>query len=289
MISAGAVAVLLVIAIVAPLVVDIFGITGPNVRNPNTLNAFSLPTGPSLSHPFGVDDMGRDVLARVIYGARIALLVGICGTVIATVIGTAIGLVAGFYGGWVETLLMGAVDVLMAFPVVLLGLGIGDACHVSGCGGGAIQPGAGAVIFIVALCGFPYIARIVRRRVVSLRDQEFVLAARGLGASNARILYREILPNLLPSLIAYSVLLIPTNILFEAALSFLGVGVRSPTADWGQMISSAGNDILSGDSAWWYLVFPGLALLLTVLAFSLVGEALLDALHGRRTPEDAGT
>jgi len=283
--SVGVIILLLLIAILAPLVVDIFGVTGPNVRNPSTLNSFGLPSGPSFSHPFGVDDIGRDVLARVIYGARIALEVGIFGTVIAVVVGTAIGLLAGFYGGWIETLLMGAVDVLLAFPVVLLGLGIGDACGGGGCAGGAIGPGLGTVIFIVALTSFPYVARIVRRRVASLREREFVLAARSLGASSGRILYREIAPNLLAPLIVYSVLLVPTNILLEAALSFLHVGILPPTADWGQMISAAGNDILSGNSAWWYLVFPGLALLFTVLAFNLLGDGLLGAL-GRRGQTD---
>jgi len=284
-ISAAAIIVLLVIAILAPLVVDIIGVTGPNVRNASTLNSFGLPTGPSFAHPFGVDDMGRDVLARVIYGARIALLVGICGTLIATVAGAAIGLVAGVYGGWIETVLMGAVDLFLAFPMVLLGLGIGDACRVSGCGGGVIEPGTGTVIFIVVLCSFPYVARSVRRRVVSLRDEEFVFAARSLGASTSRILYRELLPNLMAPLIVYAVVLIPTNILLEAALSFLGVGISSPTADWGQMISGAGNDILSGNAAWWYLVFPGLALLLTVLAFNLVGDVLLEALRSPTTSD----
>jgi ABC-type dipeptide/oligopeptide/nickel transport system permease subunit len=267
-VSAGVIAALVLIALLAPLIVAIFGISGPNVRNPSTLNAFGLPTGPSFGHPFGVDDRGRDVFARVIYGARNPLEVGILGTALAAVIGTAVGIVAGFYGRWVETVLMIIVDALLAFPVVLLGLGIG----------GAIGPGLGTVILIVALTGFPYIARIVRRRVRLLRERELILAARALGAGDGRIVWREILPSLRAPLIAYSVLLIPTSILLEAALSFLGAGIRAPTSDWGQMISAAGHDILSGNSAWWYLLFPGLALLVTMLAFNLAGEALLDAL-----------
>ncbi|HWF51802.1 MAG TPA: ABC transporter permease [Solirubrobacteraceae bacterium] len=266
--SAGVIVALVLIALLAPLIVAIFGVAGPNVRNPSTLNAFGLPTGPSFGHPFGVDDRGRDVFARVLYGARTPLEVGILGTALAAVIGTAVGMVAGFYGRWVETVLMVIVDALLAFPVVLLGLGIG----------GAIGPGLGTVILIVALTGFPYIARIVRRRVSLLREGELILAARALGAGDRRILWREILPSLRAPLIAYSVLLIPTSILLEAALSFLGAGIRAPTPDWGQMISAAGHDILSGNSAWWYLLFPGLALLLTMLAFNLAGEALVDAL-----------
>jgi peptide/nickel transport system permease protein len=285
MVSAIFIILLLLIAIFAPLVVKIFGVPGPNVQNSNALDAFGSPTGPSSVHPFGVDELGRDVLSRVIYGARISLEVGIVGTAIASVIGTAIGLVAGFFGRWVDTVLMRLVDVFLAFPVIVLGLGIGDACGVFGCvhafGTTLIQPGLGTVIFIIALSSFTYIARIVRGQVLSLREKEFVEAARSLGASNIRILYREILPNLLAPLIVYSSLLIPTNILLEAALSFLGVGVRPPTASWGNMIASAGTDILSGAPTWWYMVFPGAALLLTVLAFNLVGDGLLDALNPR--------
>jgi peptide/nickel transport system permease protein len=287
MVSAGFIIALIIVALAAPLVVDIVGVSGPNVQNPNTLDLFGLPTGPSAAHPFGVDELGRDILARVVYGARISLEVGISGTAIAAVIGTVIGLVAGFFGRWIDTILMRMVDVFLAFPVIVLALGIADACGVRGCvhafGTELIQPGIGTVIFVIALSSFTYIARIVRGQVLSLREKEFVEAARSLGASNNRILYREILPNLLAPLIVYSSLLIPTNILLEAALSFLGVGVRPPTASWGQMVASAGTDILAGNAAWWYMVFPGAALLLTVLAFNLVGDGLLDALNPRGT------
>jgi peptide/nickel transport system permease protein len=179
-------------------------------------------------------------------------------------------------------MLMRGVDVFLAFPVIVLGLGIGEACGVFGCldvfGHKLIQPGLGTVIFIIALSSFTYIARIVRGQVLSLREKEFVEAARSLGASNKRIVYREILPNLLAPLIVYSSLLIPINILLEAALSFLGVGIRPPTPSWGQMISDA-TPIFQ--EAWWYMLFPGIALLLTVLAFNLVGDGLLDALNPR--------
>lgn len=279
--SAIFIIVLILIALAAPLVVKILGIPGPNVQNPNALSAFGQPTGPSSADPFGIDEIGRDILSRVIYGARVSLEVGIVGTAIATVIGTLIGLVAGFYGRWVDTLLMRLVDVFLAFPVIVLGLGIGDACGVRGCADGLIQPGLGTVIFIIALSSFTYIARIVRGQVLSIREKEFIDAARSLGASNSRILLREILPNLLAPIIVYSSLLIPQNILLEAALSFLGVGVRPPTASWGQMLSSAGNFILAGTPAWWYMVFPGFALLFTVLAFNMLGDGLLDALNPR--------
>ncbi len=278
MVSAMFILVLIVIAIAAPLVLNIFGLPGPNANDPNALDAFGSPTGPSAAHPFGVDQLGRDVLARVIYGSRVSLEVGIIGTAIAAAIGTVMGLVAGYYRGWVDTLVSRTVDVFLAFPVLVLGLGIGAACGVRGCAGGLIQPGLATVIFIIALSSFTYIARIARGQVLSLREKEFIEAARSLGASNRRILFREILPNLLAPLIVYSSLLIPTNILLEAALSFLGVGIRPPTASWGQMISDASPIF---NTAWWYMVFPGAALLLTVLAFNLVGDGLLDALNPR--------
>ncbi len=278
MASAIFILALIVIAIAAPLVLSIFGLPGPNANDANALDAFGSPTGPSAAHPFGVDQLGRDVLSRVIYGSRVSLEVGIIGTAIAAAIGTVMGLVAGYYRGWVDTIVSRTVDVFLAFPVLVLGLGIGAACGVRGCAGGLIQPGLGTVIFIIALSSFTYIARIARGQVLSLREKEFIEAARSLGASNRRILFREILPNLLAPLIVYSSLLIPTNILLEAALSFLGVGIRPPTASWGQMISDASPIF---NTAWWYMVFPGAALLLTVLAFNLVGDGLLDALNPR--------
>ena len=143
---------------------------------------------------------------------------------------------------------------------------------------GTIQPGVGVIIFLIALFNWTYVARIVRGLVMSLREREFVQASRALGASNARIMFREILPNLVAPIIVYSSLLIPLNILLEAALSFLGVGIRPPTASWGQMIADA-TPIFN--TAWWYMVFPGVALVLTVLAFNLVGDGLQDALNPR--------
>jgi peptide/nickel transport system permease protein len=272
---------LALVAIAAPLVVELAGVPGPYVQNPNATNAFGSPLGPSAAHPFGVDQLGRDVFARVVYGTRVSLEVGVLGTAIAALIGTVVGLLAGFYRGVVDTLLSRAVDVVLSFPVLLLGLGLGAACGVRGCVKGLIQPGVPTIVAIVALVSWTYVARIVRGQVLSLREQEFVQAARSLGASNARILFREILPNLLAPLIVYSSLLIPQNILLEAALSYLGVGVRPPTASWGQMLADA-TPIFN--TAWWYMVFPGLALLLTVLAFNLLGDGLQDALSPRVTP-----
>jgi ABC-type dipeptide/oligopeptide/nickel transport system permease subunit len=266
------------IAIAAPLVVDVLGLPGPNTQNPNLTDAFGSPLGPSSAHPFGVDQLGEDVMSRVIYGTRVALIVGVVGTAIATFIGVTLGVMAGFYRGWVDTALSRITDVVLSIPILLLGLGIGAACSVRGCLGGAIQPGVRELLFLIAFATWAFIFRIVRGLVLSMREREFVEASRALGASNARIMFREILPNLLAPIIVYATLLIPLNILLEAALSFLGVGIRPPTASWGQMIAAA-TPIFN--TAWWYMVFPGIALLLTVLAFNLLGDGLQDALNPR--------
>jgi len=276
--SLAFIVLLVFVAIAAPLLIDVLGLPGPNTQNLNLTDSFGSPLGPSLSHPFGVDQLGEDVMSRVIYGARVSLEVGIVGTGISTIIGVTVGMVAGFYRGWVDMLLSRFMDVVLSIPILLLGLGVGAACAVRGCVKGAIQPGLGLVIFIITLATWPYIARIVRGLVLSMREREFVEASRALGASDARIMFREILPNLAAPIIVYASLLIPTNILLEASLSFLGVGIRPPTASWGQMIANA-TPIFN--TAWWYMVFPGVALLLTVLAFNLLGDGLQDALNPR--------
>ena len=278
MASAAFIVFLVIVALAAPLIVKILGLPGPYVQNLNLTDEFGSPLGPSASHPFGVDQLGHDVMSRVIYGTRVSLEVGIIGTGIATIIGVTGGLLAGFYRGWVDTLLSRTVDVVLSVPVLLLGLGIGAACAVRGCLGGTISPGTSVIIFLIALVNWTYIFRIVRGLVLSLREREFVEASRALGASNARIMFREILPNIVAPVIVYATLLIPLNILLEAGLSFLGVGVRPPTASWGQMIAAA-TPIFN--TAWWYMTFPGLALLATVLAFNLLGDGLRDALNPR--------
>jgi peptide/nickel transport system permease protein len=170
---------------------------------------------------------------------------------------------------------------MLAFPVLLLGLGLATACSgQNGCVGGLIQPGLSVVIFIIVLANTPYVARIIRGQVLSLREKEFVEAARSLGASNARIMFREILPNLVAPIIVYATLFIPANILLEAALSFLGVGVQPPDPSWGEMLAKATSIF---DVAWWFMFFPGMALLLSVLAFNLVGDGMQDALNPKGT------
>ncbi len=278
LVSLGFIVFLILIAIFAPLVVSLLGLPGPDVQNLNLTDSFGSPLGPSAAHPFGVDQLGQDVMSRVIYGTRVALEVGIIGTGISTVIGVTVGMFAGFYRGGADMLLSRFMDVVLSIPILLLGLGLGAACGVKGCVKGLVQPGLGTIIFIVSIATWPYVARIVRGLVFSLREREFVDASRALGASNMRIMFREILPNLTAPIIVYSSLLIPTNILLEAALSFLGVGIRPPTPSWGAMIAQAAPIF---NTAWWFMVFPGLAIVLTVLAFNLLGDGLQDALNPR--------
>jgi peptide/nickel transport system permease protein len=276
----GFIVALVLVAIFAPVIVSIAGTAGPRVQNSEALDLFGTPTGPSAEHPFGVDRLGRDIFSRTVYGTRVSLEVALISTSIAVFIGVIVGLLAGYYRGWVDTVLSRVTDVVLAFPILLLGLGLAAACSgADGCFGGIIQPGLPVVITVIAIINWTYIARIVRGQVLSLREKEFVEAARSLGASNRRIILREILPNLVAPLIVYASLLIPANILLEAALSFLGVGVAAGTASWGGMISEATS--LFPD-AWWFMLFPGLALLFTVLAFNLLGDGLQDALDPRR-------
>jgi ABC-type dipeptide/oligopeptide/nickel transport system permease subunit len=280
MAALGFIVVLILVAFLAPVIVSIAGTPGPRVQSSEALDVFGSPTGPSAEHPFGVDRLGRDIFSRTVYGARVSLEVALIATGIAVFIGTIVGLLAGYYRGAVDTILSRTIDVVLAFPILLFGLGLASACSgAQGCFNGLIEPGLPVVIMVIAIVNWTYIARIVRGQVLSLREKEFVEAARSLGASNRRIIVREILPNLFAPLIVYSSLLIPANILLEAALSFLGVGVEAGTASWGAMISEA--TTLFPD-AWWFMLFPGIALLLCVLAFNLVGDGLQDALDPRR-------
>jgi len=281
MVAAIVIVLLILVAIFAPVIVSVLGAHPPNQRNPSALDEFGTPTGPNFAkhYYFGVDDLGRDVFSRVVYGARVSLLVAFVATAISMFLGVTFGIIAGYFRGWVDTLLSRSFDVILAFPYLLLGLGIGAACSFgNGCLGGLIKPGVGTVIFVIVFSTWVYIARIIRGQVLTLREKEFVEASRSLGSSHPRIMFREILPNLVAPIIVYTTIFIPTNILFEAALSFLGVGIQPPTSSWGKMIQDASSQF---DTAWWYMVFPGLALLICVLAFNLLGDGFSDALNPR--------
>lgn len=220
---------------------------------------------PTLAHPFGTDDFGRDILSRVIYGARISLRVGVVAVLIALVLGTGIGLVAGYWGGWIDQVLMRVMDLLLAFPSILLAIGIVA----------ILGPGLENAMLAVGIVAVPQYARLVRASVLTVRETDYVLAAHALGASDVRILTIAILPNCLAPLIVQATLGLATAILDAAGLSFLGLGAQPPTPEWGAMLSQGRELIVRAP---WVLTFPGGAIFLTVLAFNLVGDGLRDAL-----------
>jgi ABC-type dipeptide/oligopeptide/nickel transport system permease subunit len=269
--------IMAVFALLAPLAKSITG-HGPNQVFLDRLDSFGIPTGPQGDFWFGLDTAGRDLFVRVVYGARTSLIIAFFATGLATTIGVTLGLLAGFYRGKVDTVISRTVDVWLSMPVLLLALGLAAACGVAPCLGGLIQPGLFVVSLIIGLFSWPYICRIVRGQVLSLREKEFTEAARSIGFSNRRIMFRELLPNVAAPIIVYTTLIIPNNVLFEAALSFLGVGVPQETPSWGRMLADASGIFTV---AWWMMLFPGLFLFMTTLAFNLVGDGLRDALDPR--------
>jgi peptide/nickel transport system permease protein len=278
--GAAVIGILILVAIFGgPLAASITG-HGQNSTYGTMTDAYGVPKGPNSQFWFGADAAGRDLFVRTMYGARTSLFVGIVASGLAVLIGLVVGLIAGFYGGFVDTILSRFADVLLAVPQILIAVGIVAACSTTkdGCLGGLIQPGLTVVIAVITIFSWSYIARIVRGFTLSLREKEFVESARAAGASNARILATEILPNLIGPLIVYSTLLIPTNILFEAALSYLGLGVPADEASWGSILSDASQLY---DVAWWLMLFPGAFLIMTTLAFNLLGDGLRDAFDVR--------
>jgi peptide/nickel transport system permease protein len=273
------VALLTLLAIAAPLVAAIIG-HGPNQIFPDATNAFGLPVGPSKHFLWGADQEGRDVLVRCVYGLRTSLYVSVVATAVATAIGVTGGLLAGYFGGWIDTAIGRAADVFLAAPIVLVAISLSSVCSVtaSGCLGGLIQPGVPLVILILIGPSWAYVARIVRGQTISIREQEFVPTARALGASHLQVMFREILPNLTSQITVFVALMIPTNIIFEATLSYLGVGIPPTTPSLGGMLADATNNNLY-QYAWWMMVFPGVLVLLVTLGFFVVGEGLRDAFH----------
>jgi peptide/nickel transport system permease protein len=277
------VVLLMLVGIFAPLLCKLVGVT-PNDFHQDLVDA-SLQTpigkfgGVSWDHPLGIEPTsGRDIFARIVYGARISLLIAFLATLLSVVIGVVMGIVAGYFGGWVDTLISRLMDIFLAFPLVLFALALVGAVPDSllGLQGDALR--VALIVFIIGFFSWPYIGRIIRGQTLSLREREFVDAARSLGARRPYILFTELLPNLIAPILVYATLLIPTNVLFEAGLSYLGVGVRPPTASWGDMLSIAAK-WYSVDP--WYMISPGLAIFITVLAFNLFGDGLRDALDPR--------
>jgi len=256
--------VVLLITIAVALLADVLAPFPPNAQ----ILADRL-AGPSLAHPLGEDHLGRDVLSRVIHGARVSLGVGFSSVVITIVIGTVVGVAAGFFGSWTDSLLMRFVDVFISIPVFMLLLTV-------------VAIYGSNVFLLVAFIGisaFPGAARIVRAEVLSLMPRDFILAARVVGASPLRIMARHLLPNLLPVIIVSATLRVGAAILTEAGLSYFGLGVPPPAPTWGGMVAD-GRTFL--DVAWWVSTFPGLALLAVVIATNLVGDGLRDVFDPRR-------
>lgn len=273
---------LILVAIFAKPICAWYGQT-PNTENPDTLNPITqMPKGAfggiSSTHWLGVTPvLGNDILANLIYGARTSLTIGILATLLAVVLGVSTGLIAAFYRGASDTVISRTYDVLLSFPYLLFALALLSIFQSvpSFLGLSGVPLRFAVIIFVLGFFSFPYIGRIVRGQVLSIREKEFVDASRSLGASNYRIMSREIMPNLVGPILVYATLAIPQNILGEAALSYLGVGVPQGTASWGAMLSDAGNYFNIDPT---YLFIPGLTLFLCVLAFNLFGDGLRDAL-----------
>lgn len=224
-----------------------------------------LLAGPSWAHPFGTDAYGRDIFSRVIWGGRISLTVGFVSVALGGFVGVVLGLIAGYVGGWVDSLIMRLADVLLAFPGILLAIGIVA----------VLGPGVTNVIYAVAVFSVPVFARLVRGSTLALKQTVYVQAARSIGVGPVRIMLRHILPGTLPGVIVYVSLRIGTAILTAAALSFIGLGAQPPSPEWGAMLAYGRNYLGVADQL---TIFPGLAIFITVLAFNLLGDGLRDAL-----------
>ena len=253
------VAGLFIIAVFAPFIAP---------HDPDAINVQHILEPPSFSHPFGTDDLGRDVFSRVIYGSRISLTVGFVAVGIATLIGIFLGAVSGYYSGIFDTIIMRFVDIMLSVPTFFLILAVIA----------FLEPSIWNIMAVIGLTSWMGVARLVRAEFLSLREREFVLAARGLGASDMRIIFRHILPNAMSPVLVSTVLGIAGAVLVESALSFLGIGVQPPTPSWGNILTIGKDNI---EIAWWLSVFPGLAILVTVLGYNLLGEGIRDAIDPR--------
>jgi peptide/nickel transport system permease protein len=269
---------LILVAIVGPHLVQNPDTYHSNLINPTFLRPIGAFGGISMAHPLGIEpETGRDLLARIVVGAQYSLLIAFLSTVLAVSIGTFFGVIAGYLGGWVDSLIARAMDVFLAFPLLVFALALAGVIPSSAFGLSGNSLRIAVLIFVIGFFNWPYMGRIIRGQTLSLREREFVDAARSLGARTPYILFRELLPNLVAPILVYATLLIPTNILFEAALDYLGVGLYVPTPTWGQMLSSAvQNGYYSIDPE--YMLVPGLTIFITVMAFNLFGDGLRDAL-----------
>jgi ABC-type dipeptide/oligopeptide/nickel transport system permease subunit len=268
MICLAVIVLIVLMAVFAPVVAAITGHPPNEQYRQIGLTPDGLPRGPNSTFWLGTDDLGRDVLVRIAYGARVSLLVGVAATAITVVVGVVLGLAAGFLGGIVDTILARLIDVVLSVPFLLVAIAL---VSITG-------PSLSITVLVIGFFSWASVARIVRGQVLSLREREFVEAARSLGAGDTRIMFVDVLPNVLAPVIVYTTLLIPVVIVTQATLSFLGLGLPPPTADWGGMISESQNYYTT---AWWFILFPGIALLITTLAFNLFGDGVRDAFDPR--------
>jgi peptide/nickel transport system permease protein len=267
-ISAVVILLLILMAVFAPALTHWFG-ADPNKTNTTTgLSADGLPKGPGSKSLLGTDELGRDMFSRAVYGARISLEVGLLSTLVATLVGVAVGLLAGYYGGFIDTAISRVLEIVLSFPYLIVAL----------VGAATIGPSETMEITVIAAFSFAALARVVRGQVIAIKSREYIEAARSLGAGNLRIMIIDILPNLLAPVIVLATLLIPTAIVTESTLTFLGAGVDIRIPSWGGMLSESTQYYRV---AWWYLFVPSGFLLLTTLAFNLLGDGVRDALDPR--------
>jgi peptide/nickel transport system permease protein len=254
------VALVFILSIFAPLIAP---------YDPSTIDIKNILVGPSFSHWLGTDDLGRDVLSRMLWGGRISLEVGFVAVGIATIIGIILGSLAGFYGSWIDSLIMRAVDIMLSIPTIFLILAVIA----------ILEPNIINIMIIIGLTSWMEPARLVRAEFITLKEREFVIAAHAIGATDKRIIMKHILPNGLSPILVSATMGVGGAILIESGLSFLGLGVQPPTPSWGSLLSAGKDNI---EIAWWLSAFPGLAILITVLGYNLLGEGIRDALDPRQ-------
>ena len=251
----GIVVLLFAVSLLAPVIAP---------YDPGAIDLKNVLASPSAEHWFGTDQLGRDVLSRMIWGARISLKVGFVATGLAILIGMILGAVAGYYGGWIDAVIMRFVDIMLCFPTFFLILAVIA----------FLEPSIWNIMIVIGLTSWMGVTRLVRADFISLRERDFVRAARSIGANDARIIFVHILPNALASILVAATLGIAGAILTESALSFLGIGVQPPTPSWGNILTAGKDNI---DIAWWISLYPGLAILITVVGYNLPGEGIRDA------------
>ncbi|MDT7567149.1 MAG: peptide/nickel transport system permease protein [Pseudonocardiales bacterium] len=266
--SAVVITAIVLLALFAPLIAHVLGHSPDTQFRTTGLTPDGIPVGPGSTFYFGTDDLGRDVFLRVIYGARISLLVGVVASGLAVLVGVIVGLLAGYFAGTVDGVLSRLMDVVLSLPFLVFAIAL-----VS-----LIGPSLLISVAVIAFFSWASVGRIIRGQVLSIREKEYIEASRLSGASDLRIMFVDILPNVLAPTIVYATMLIPLSIVFESTMSFLGIGVLPPTATWGNMLAES---LPYYRVAWWFVAFPGLALLITTMAFNLLGDSVRDAFDPR--------